>query len=119
MTARAPVRSTRGKSRRRAARAGDGRRRRRRPQRLWRGGWWLADPAAGVLISLYIIRSWLLMALEQVGMLVGRRAEAGFLQQVAGLASQEGAASGMELDSIQAYRQEPGGEMAGAASRLS
>merc|ERR1712060_943354 len=43
--------------------------------------WW-TDPIGGILISLYIIRSWYLTAQEQTSMLVGRNAEKGFIEKV-------------------------------------
>jgi len=49
--------------------------------------WW-SDPVGGILISLYIIRSWYLTAQEQTSMLVGRNADKGFIAKVHDMASQ-------------------------------
>mmetsp|Transcript_104397 Transcript_104397/g.225253 ORF Transcript_104397/g.225253 Transcript_104397/m.225253 type:complete len:355 (-) Transcript_104397:202-1266(-) len=43
--------------------------------------WWM-DPIGGVLISVYIIRSWCLTAFEQINMLVGKEAHPEFLSTV-------------------------------------
>mmetsp|Transcript_12236 Transcript_12236/g.38353 ORF Transcript_12236/g.38353 Transcript_12236/m.38353 type:complete len:453 (+) Transcript_12236:68-1426(+) len=47
--------------------------------------WWL-DPVGGVVISIYIIRSWCLTAMEQVNMLVGKQADPEFVATVQELA---------------------------------
>jgi divalent metal cation (Fe/Co/Zn/Cd) transporter len=61
--------------------------------------WWM-DPVGGVLISVYIIRSWWLTATEQVNMLVGVKASEEFLSSVGELA---GRVHGAELDLVRAY----------------
>lgn len=62
--------------------------------------WWL-DPVGGILISLYIIRSWVLVGLEKVGMLLGKRADDEFLDSVKALASSHDAQA--ELANVRAY----------------
>mmetsp|Transcript_49454 Transcript_49454/g.127630 ORF Transcript_49454/g.127630 Transcript_49454/m.127630 type:complete len:346 (-) Transcript_49454:92-1129(-) len=46
------------------------------------GSLWWVDPVGGVLISVYIIRSWCMTAFEQINMLVGREAHPEFLSTV-------------------------------------
>ena len=44
--------------------------------------WWWCDPVGAILISVYIIRAWLLTALEQVEMVVGKEADPEFVERV-------------------------------------
>lgn len=67
------------------------------------GYFWLADPVAGILISVYIIWNWIVTALEQVEHIVGKTADDEFLQEVKDLAGEHGQECGMQLDSMQAY----------------
>jgi len=61
--------------------------------------WWV-DPVGGILISCYIIRSWVLTATEQGSQLVGVAASEEFLSSVNELA---GNIKNTELDLIRAY----------------
>jgi len=62
--------------------------------------WWL-DPVGGVLISIYIIRSWVITAVDQVNMLVGKEAHPEFLTTVRDLAATFHADA--QLDIVRAY----------------
>jgi|EP00927_Polykrikos_kofoidii_P016210 cation diffusion facilitator family transporter len=68
--------------------------------RVSQATWWL-DPVGGVLISIYIIRSWFLTAFEQVNMLVGKVADPDFLSKVEDIARSHD--SNAELDTVRAY----------------
>eukprot|EP01062_Namystynia_karyoxenos_P021990 TRINITY_DN18407_c0_g1_i1.p1 TRINITY_DN18407_c0_g1~~TRINITY_DN18407_c0_g1_i1.p1 ORF type:complete len:466 (+),score=129.38 TRINITY_DN18407_c0_g1_i1:103-1398(+) len=67
------------------------------------GAMWLSDPIMGILISVYIVYTWLVTAHEQVDMLVGKKADHEFLQRVRDMAEQLGKEQGMQLDSMEAY----------------
>jgi len=62
---------------------------------------WVADPFAGIAISIYIIYTWLMTGYEQVEMIVGKRADTDFLRKVMDLAKEHH--SNMELDQLNAY----------------
>jgi len=62
--------------------------------------WWL-DPVGGILISIYIIRSWCLTAVEQVNMLVGKEANPDFLEKVKEMAANHHPEA--KLDIVRAY----------------
>mmetsp|Transcript_83218 Transcript_83218/g.165202 ORF Transcript_83218/g.165202 Transcript_83218/m.165202 type:complete len:407 (-) Transcript_83218:65-1285(-) len=62
---------------------------------------WVADPIAGIAISIYIIYTWLMTGYEQVEMIVGKRADTDFLRKVMDLAKDHH--SNMELDQLNAY----------------
>lgn len=70
--------------------------------------WWF-DPVGGILISLYIIRSWGLTATEQVSMLVGIQADEEFLDEVNSIATKHCTPQESdeddppELDQVRAY----------------
>merc|ERR1719162_2283485 len=63
--------------------------------------WWIMDPGAGIVISLYIIYTWLRTGYEQVEMIVGKRADAEFLRTIQELAETHN--SKMVLDHLCAY----------------
>ncbi|CAD7971419.1 unnamed protein product [Amoebophrya sp. A120] len=44
--------------------------------------WWMIDPAGAILISMYIIYSWVSLGIEQVQILVGKVADREFLDEV-------------------------------------
>merc|ERR1712217_172996 len=67
--------------------------------------WW-TDPVGGILISLYIIRSWFLTAQEQTSMLIGRTAEKEFVDKVRGMASKHDA-NIKEVADVRAYHLGP------------
>lgn len=62
---------------------------------------WIADPLAGVGISVYIIYNWFVTGYEQVEKIVGKRADPEFLQKVKDIAEQHD--QRMELDQLNAY----------------
>jgi cation diffusion facilitator family transporter len=62
--------------------------------------WWM-DPVGGILISIYIIRSWCMTAVEQVDMLVGKEAHPDFLSTVREMA--ESHDPNAKLDIVRAY----------------
>lgn len=62
---------------------------------------WYADPIAGILISVYIIYTWLVTGFEQVEMIVGKRADPEFLRKVQAMA--EAHHPQMQLDQLNAY----------------
>jgi hypothetical protein len=62
--------------------------------------WWM-DPVGGVIISIYIIRSWCLTAFEQVNMLIGKMAGTEFLDSVREIAENHDPSA--ELDLVRAY----------------
>jgi len=62
---------------------------------------WSVDPIAGVLISVYIIYTWVSTGYEQVEMLVGKRADPEFLSKIQSLAEAHHAK--MQLDQVCAY----------------
>jgi len=66
-----------------------------------RGDLWWVDPVGGILISIYIIRSWLLTAVDQVNMLVGKEAHPEFLEKVKEMA--ENHHPDAKLDIVRAY----------------
>lgn len=61
---------------------------------------WMLDPGGAVLISIYIIWSWVGLGMEQVQMLVGKVADTDFLEEVQKLAE---AQPDMHLDKLTAY----------------
>jgi len=62
---------------------------------------WIADPLAGVGISVYIIYNWFVTGYEQVEKIVGKRADPEFLQKVKDIAEEHD--QRMELDQLNAY----------------
>jgi cation diffusion facilitator family transporter len=64
-------------------------------------GLWMCDPLAGVLISVYIIYTWLMTGREQVEMIVGKKAEPEFLKRIQELAQAHN--DKMQLDEMKAY----------------
>lgn len=66
-------------------------------------GWrlWVVDPLAGIAISVYIIYTWVMTGLEQVEMIVGKKADAEFLEKVQNLAQNHHVL--MQLDQLNAY----------------
>lgn len=60
-----------------------------------------ADPVGAILISIYIVFSWLTLGKEQVDMLIGRSADDSFVQSITVIA--ETSAPGMLLDKLTAY----------------
>lgn len=65
------------------------------------GTWWLADPLAGILLSIYIIYSWIVTGYEQVEMIVGKRADPETLYKIQKMASEH--SPNMQLDQLCAY----------------
>merc|ERR1719265_490601 len=61
---------------------------------------WISDPLTGVLISLYIIYTWLRTGFEQVEMIVGKKADTEFLTKIQDLTEKS---KDMTLDSLRAY----------------
>lgn len=68
--------------------------------RVWSPLWWM-DPVGGIIISIYIIRSWCLTAVDQVNMLVGKEADPDFLDQVREMATKHH--QDATLDIVRAY----------------
>jgi len=64
-------------------------------------GFWMVDPFAGVLISVYIIYTWLMTGREQVEMIVGKKADPEFLKRIQELA--QGYSARVQLDEMKAY----------------
>jgi len=64
-------------------------------------GFWVVDPIAGIAISVYIIYTWIKTGLEQVEMIVGKRADPDFLRKIQELAQTHH--PDMELDQLNAY----------------
>eukprot|EP00442_Polarella_glacialis_P037083 CAMPEP_0115112840 /NCGR_PEP_ID=MMETSP0227-20121206/40937_1 /TAXON_ID=89957 /ORGANISM="Polarella glacialis, Strain CCMP 1383" /LENGTH=384 /DNA_ID=CAMNT_0002512599 /DNA_START=43 /DNA_END=1193 /DNA_ORIENTATION=- len=62
---------------------------------------WVVDPVAGILISVYIIYTWLVTGFEQVEMIVGKRADREFLAKVQNMAEEHHPS--MKLDQLNAY----------------
>merc|ERR1740123_578140 len=62
--------------------------------------WWL-DPVGGIFISIYIIRSWCITAVQQVNMLVGKEAHPEFLSTVEEMAKNHHRDA--QLDIVRAY----------------
>lgn len=62
--------------------------------------WWVSDPAAGIIISIYIIYTWLRTGYDQVEMIVGKKADPEVLKKIQDLALQD---TKMDLDSLRAY----------------
>eukprot|EP00931_Biecheleriopsis_adriatica_P118536 TRINITY_DN9390_c0_g1_i1.p1 TRINITY_DN9390_c0_g1~~TRINITY_DN9390_c0_g1_i1.p1 ORF type:complete len:404 (-),score=85.94 TRINITY_DN9390_c0_g1_i1:41-1252(-) len=72
------------------------------PEMIYFGyDFWVCDPLAGILISVYIIYTWLVTGYEQVEMIVGKRADPEFLQKVQSIA--EAHDPKMQLDQLSAY----------------
>merc|ERR1719203_2155642 len=65
------------------------------------GALWFVDPVGGILISIYIIRSWSLTAISQVNMLVGKEAHPDFLSTVREMAEKHHPDA--QLDIVRAY----------------
>jgi divalent metal cation (Fe/Co/Zn/Cd) transporter len=63
--------------------------------------WWWCDPVGAILISVYIIRAWLLTALEQVEMVVGKEADPEFVERVQEISRNHSEL--MKLDTVRAY----------------
>jgi divalent metal cation (Fe/Co/Zn/Cd) transporter len=61
---------------------------------------WTIDPIGAILISLYIIYTWVSMGIEEVGKLVGRVADEEFIEKVKQIADNQ---QGMHLDKLTAY----------------
>jgi cation diffusion facilitator family transporter len=66
-----------------------------------RPSFWVVDPTAGVVISIYIIYTWLITAYEQVEMIVGKSADPETLRNIQELTEQHH--SKMQLDTVCAY----------------
>lgn len=66
-----------------------------------RASFWLSDPIGAIVISLYIIVSWTRTGLEQVQMIVGRTADAPFLDVVREMAETHDPTA--TLDVVRAY----------------
>lgn len=64
-------------------------------------GWWIADPIAGIVISVYIIFRWVQTGMEQAEMIVGKRADAEFLRKLHETAAKH--STDMQLDQLTAY----------------
>jgi cation diffusion facilitator family transporter len=62
---------------------------------------WVADPTAGILISVYIIKTWVEMGFEQVEMIAGKRADVETLSKIQTMA--ETHHPDMQLDQLCAY----------------
>ncbi|CAD7695510.1 unnamed protein product [Ostreobium quekettii] len=62
--------------------------------------WWV-DPTGGIMISLYIIYSWVKLAMKQIDQIVGRSAPDSFIEGVKALANAHD--GDMEVDVIRAY----------------
>lgn len=62
--------------------------------------WWI-DPAGGISISLYIIFSWVKVAMKQIDQIVGRSAPNTFIQTIKELSNSHD--DDMEADAIRAY----------------
>jgi cation diffusion facilitator family transporter len=63
--------------------------------------WWWCDPVGAIVISVYIIRAWLLTALEQVEMVVGKEADPEFVERVQEISRNHSEL--MKLDTVRAY----------------
>jgi len=61
---------------------------------------WLADPIAGIVISIYIIYTWISTGYEQVEMIVGKRADPETLRKIQSIAEEM---PSMQLDQLCAY----------------
>ncbi|KAK9868820.1 hypothetical protein WJX84_006295 [Apatococcus fuscideae] len=66
----------------------------------YRNIWWL-DPAGAVLISLYIIRSWVIICWQQVDKIVGRGAPREFVDNLMSIANSHH--EHLSVDCIRAY----------------
>lgn len=64
-------------------------------------GFWIADPIAGILISIYIIYTWLATGFEQVEMIIGKRADPETLLKIQTMALEHHPQ--MQLDQLCAY----------------
>jgi len=64
---------------------------------------WTLDPGGAILISVYIIYSWVGLGVEQVQMLVGKSADTDFLEEIQSLAETHAPEKGMFLDKFSAY----------------
>lgn len=62
---------------------------------------WTVDPLAGIVISVYIVYTWLRTGFEQVEMIVGKRADTDFVRTVMSVAQLHD--SRMQLDQLNAY----------------
>ena len=62
---------------------------------------WLADPCGAIVISIYIIYSWLVTGMEQIDLIIGRAADPAFLDLVREMAETHDPAA--SLDQIRAY----------------
>lgn len=62
---------------------------------------WVADPLMGILISVYIIYSWIVTGFEQVEMIVGKRADPETLSKIQTMAEEH--SPNMQLDQLCAY----------------
>jgi cation diffusion facilitator family transporter len=62
---------------------------------------WCVDPVAGIVISVYIIYTWVKTCQEQVEMIVGKRADPDFLRRITSLS--ETYHPEMQLDHLNAY----------------
>jgi len=67
----------------------------------FRDSWWYADPIGAIIISIWIIWSWLQTALEQVEMLVGKSADPTFLDRIREMAETHDPVA--EVDVVRAY----------------
>lgn len=68
---------------------------------LFGHAFWVADPLAGILISVYIIWTWVVTGYEQVEMIVGKRADIDFLRKIQEIAQVHH--DKMVLDQLNAY----------------
>lgn len=62
---------------------------------------WMADPIAGILISIYIIYTWITTGYEQVEMIVGKSADPETLIKIQTMAAEH--SPNMQLDQVCAY----------------
>jgi cation diffusion facilitator family transporter len=63
--------------------------------------WWWADPLGAIIISVYIVWTWIETATEQINMLVGKAADPEFLDYVREIA--ENHDPDADLDTVRAY----------------
>ena len=63
--------------------------------------WWWADPIGAIIISVYIVWTWIETATEQINMLVGKVADPEFLDYVRDIA--ENHDPDADLDTVRAY----------------
>jgi cation diffusion facilitator family transporter len=69
------------------------------------GPLWLADPVGAILISVYIIWSWVATGMEQLDLIVGRTADPAFLDLVREMAETHDPAASLDL--VRAYHWGP------------